>query len=213
MIRLGFLDENKGARNTFYRKFHNQFEVVMLDDPTQISTLDMLLDEIEKRDIQVLAVDYKLADGGWVPYNGNDVIDMIWAKKRYFPVFMLTSHVGDAIQKMDNTFLVNDKEIFDQDADLLVLFQKIEGSVQSYEQIVSEKEKRVKELEKKQETEPGLNDEEEQELLSLHVEMHAMDPKANPLTPDRMQTAAIKDLRDLVTLSREMLETLKSSNA
>lgn len=210
MIKLGFLDESKGARNTFYRVFHKQFEVVMLDDPTKIATLDMLLEEIEKQEIQVLAVDYKLADGGWISYNGNDVVDALWEKRRYFPVFMLTSHVGDAIQKMENAFLVNDKDIFSKDADLQVLFQKIEGSVQSYTQILSEKENRVEELEIKQESKEGLNEDEEQELLSLHVEMHAIDPKANPITPDKMQTKAITDLRDLLTVSRAMLDTLKS---
>lgn len=210
MIKLGFLDESKDARNTFHRLFRNSFELVMLDKPERISSLDNLLEEIERQGIQVLAVDYKLADSGWVSYNGNDVIDMLWEKKRYFPVFMLTSHVGDAIQKMENTFLVNDKDIFSNSADLQLLFKKIEGAAQSYSQIFSEKENRVKELENKQDSAEGLDKDEEQELLSLHVELHAMDPKSNPITPDMMQTKAITDIRDLLTMSRAMLDTLKS---
>ena len=65
MIKLGYLDENKGNRNTFYRIFKKDFEVVMLDDFAKVFTLDLLLEEIDKQEIQVLAVDYKLADSGW----------------------------------------------------------------------------------------------------------------------------------------------------
>ena len=108
MIRLGYLDENKGNRNTFYRVFKKDFDVVMLDDFAKVFTLDLLLKEIDKQEIQVLAVDYKLADSGVVQYDGDQVLNAINERKRYFPVFMMTSYVDAAIQKVDNSFLVND---------------------------------------------------------------------------------------------------------
>ena len=74
MIRLGYLDENKGNRNTFYRVFKKDFDVVMLDDFAKVFTLDLLLEEIDKQEIQVLAVDYKLADSGMVQYDGDQVL-------------------------------------------------------------------------------------------------------------------------------------------
>ena len=49
MIRLGYLDEDKGNRNTFYRIFKKDFEVVMLDDFAKVRTLDLLLEEINKQ--------------------------------------------------------------------------------------------------------------------------------------------------------------------
>ena len=51
MIRLGYLDENKGNRNTFYRVFKKDFDVVMLDDFAKVFTLDLLLEEIDKQEI------------------------------------------------------------------------------------------------------------------------------------------------------------------
>lgn len=212
MYKIGFLDENKGVRNTFYRKFHKNFDVVMLDDPQKIETLDLLIDEIDNLGIDALAVDYRLADTGWISYNGDEVIDALWEKKRYFPVFMLTSYSVDAIQKMTNAFLVNDKEIFSEDNELAVLFSKIESSIQSYAQIIQEKEDRIREIEGKQDAGVKLPDDEERELLQLHVEMHAINPKENPITPDMMQTSSILDLRELVTLSREMLKTLSKED-
>ena len=64
MIRLGYLDEDKGNRNTFFRVFNKDFEVVMLDDNTKLTSANNVLDEIDRQNIDVLAVDFRLADGG-----------------------------------------------------------------------------------------------------------------------------------------------------
>ena len=208
MIRLGYLDENKGNRNTFYRVFKKDFDVVMLDDFAKVFTLDLLLEEIDKQEIQVLAVDYKLADSGMVQYDGDQVLDAINERKRYFPVFMMTSYVDAAIQKVNNTFLVNDKDGLNNPQTVELLKNQIAGSVESYHRIVKEKEQRVKTLEAKQDGAEGLTEEEEQELLNLHIEMTKIDPVANPLSPDKMQTSSLKDLKQAVSLSEEILKSL-----
>ena len=89
-----------------------------------------------------------------------------------------------------------------------LLKNQIKGSVESYHRIVHEIEQRTKELEAKQDTAEGLTDVEENELLNLHVELSKIDPAANPLTPDKMRTEAVKDLRSVVLLSEEILESL-----
>lgn len=208
MIRLGYLDENKGNRNTFYRVFKKDFDVVMLDDFARVFTLDLLLEEIDKQEIQALAVDYKLADSGMVQYDGDQVLDAINERKRYFPVFMMTSYVDAAIQKVNNTFLVNDKDGLNNPQTVELLKNQIAGAVESYHRIVTEKEQRVKTLEAKQDGAEGLTEEEEQELLNLHIEMTKIDPVANPLSPDKMQTSSLKDLKKAVSLSEEILKSL-----
>ena len=207
MIKLGYLDENKGNRNTFYRIFKKDFEVIMLDDFEKVFTLDLLLKEIDKQEIQVLAVDYKLEDSGVVQYDGDQVLEAINEHKRYFPVFMMTSYVDAAIHKVNNTFLVNDKDVLSDLKIVELLKSQIAGSVESYNRIVSGIEQRTKELETKQNT--GLSKAEETELLNLHVELNKIDPISNPLSPDKMQTEAIKDLRDTVALSEKILRSLR----
>ena len=207
MIKLGYLDENKGNRNTFYRIFKKDFEVVMLDDFAKVFTLDLLLEEIDKQEIQVLAVDYKLADSGVVQYDGDQVLEAINEHKRYFPVFMMTSYVDAAIHKVNNTFLVNDKDGLNDPKIVELLKSQIAGSVESYNRIVSEIEQRTRELETKQNT--GLSKDEETELLNLHVELNKIDPKSNPLSSDKMQTGTMKDLRDAVSLSEKILRSLR----
>lgn len=208
MIRLGYLDEDKSNRNTFNRVFKNDFEVIMLDDFAKVFTLDLLLKEIDNQGIQVLAVDYNLSEKGTVKYNGDEVLDAINEHKRYFPVFLMTSYVDEAIKKVNNTFLVNDKDGLDNDKTIDLLKNQIAGSVESYHRIVREKEERAKVLEAKQDSNVGLTEDEEQELIDLHVEMSKIDPAANPLSPDMMQTSAIRDLKTVVKRSEEILKSL-----
>lgn len=208
MIRLGYLDEDKGNRNTFFRVFKKDFEVIMLEDNSKLLSVDMVLAEIENLKLDVLAVDFRLADSGWVPFNGDEVVKAIWDKRRYFPVFMLTSYVKNALEKMENVFLVNDKDGLSDSTMVEQLKKQISSSVDTYHRIIDEKDKRLRELVEAQKS-GQMKDEEEKELLRLNVEMNYMDPNSNPLTPDMMQTSSVKELHELVDLTRNLVKSIK----
>lgn len=208
MIRLGYLDEDKGNRNTFYRVFKKDFEVIMLDDNTRLTSADMVLNEIDRLELDVLAVDFRLADGGWVAFNGDEVVRAIWNRRRYFPVFMLTSYVNHALEKMDNVFLINDKDCLSNNDSISLLKKQISSSVETYHRIVGEKEEQLKQLVEKQKV-GELTDKEEKDLLALNVEMNNIDPESNPMSPDMMQTKSIKDLHEMVDLARTLLKSIK----
>ena len=211
MIRLGYLDEDKGNRNTFYRVFKKDFEVIMLDDNTRLNSADMVLDEIDRLELDVLAVDFRLADSGWVAFNGDEVVRVIWNRRRYFPVFMLTSYVNNALEKMDNVFLVNDKDCLSNNDSISLLKKQISSSVETYHRIIREKEERLKQLVEKQKA-GELTDKEEMDLLALNVEMNNIDPGSNPMSPDMMQTKSITDLHEMVDLARTLLKSIKEGN-
>lgn len=208
MIRLGYLDEDKGNRNTFFRVFKKDFEVIMLEDNSKLLSVDMVLAEIENLKLDVLAVDFRLADSGWVPFNGDEVVKAIWDKRRYFPVFMLTSYVKNALEKMENVFLVNDKDGLSDSTMVAQLKKQISSSVDTYHRIIDEKNKRFRELVEAQKS-GQMKDEEEKELLRLNIEMNYMDPNSNPLTPDMMQTSSVKELHELVDLTRNLVKSIK----
>ncbi len=208
MIRLGYLDEDKGNRNTFFRVFRKDFEVIMLDDNTKLTSADSVLDEIDRLELDVLAVDFRLADGGWVSFNGDEVVKKIWEKRRYYPVFMLTSYVNNALEKMDNVFLVNDKDSLSNNESITLLKKQISSSVETYHRIIKEKEEQLKLLVEKQKSEV-LTDKEEKDLLALNVEMNNIDPESNPISPDMMQTKSITDLHEMIDLTRTLLKSIK----
>ena len=161
--------------------------------------------------IDVLAVDYKMAESGVVTYNGNEVVDMLYERKRYFPVFMITSHITRAMNNMNDVFLINDKDCIYKPEMLPGIVQKIKGAVASYRRRIAEIDERCRCLESKQNSDEGLTPSEEKELLSLHVEQNAIDPKGNPLSPDKLQTQSLKELQELVKNSRELLESLSQT--
>lgn len=71
-IKLGYLDEDYDHRSSFYHFFKNKFEVITWDDLDEIRTLEQLRRQIDEKEIEVLAVDYKLAENGEVCYNGDE---------------------------------------------------------------------------------------------------------------------------------------------
>ena len=206
-IKLGYLDEDYSNRVLFYDSFNGPFDVVMFDKFEKIGTLDDLMAEIENSKIDVLAVDYKMAESGVVTYNGNEVVNMLYERKRYFPVFMITSHITTAVNNMNDVFLINDKNSIYKSENLPNAIQKTEGAVLAYRRRLKDIEARCQYLENKQMSEERLNQDEENELLRLHVEQSAIDPKANPLNPDMLQTQPIKELQELVKNTRELLKS------
>lgn len=131
-IKLGYLDEDFTNRCLFFNSFNGPFNVVLFDNFEKIRTLDDLMAKIEESDIDVLAVDYKMAESGVVTYNGNEVVNMLYERKRYFPVFMITSHITTAVNNMNDVFLINDKNNIYKPENLPDSIQKIKGAVVAY---------------------------------------------------------------------------------
>lgn len=209
MFRLGYLDDDKGIRTTFARQFEKDFEIVMFQDMDRISSLEDLLKVLEEEHIDALAVDYLLSGNGVLPYNGDEVVSFLEEHKKFFPVFMVTSHVGDALDKMNDVFLVNDKENLSVENLRSNLIDKVKKAVESYHRRVDSIEEKARELESKQKSEVGLTYEEEQTLLKLHIELNSIDSKANPISAELLQTSSLKDLEELVKNSRTLLDSIK----
>lgn len=209
MFRLGYLDDDKGIRTTFARQFGNDFEIVMFQDMDKISSLEYLLNALEEEHLDALAVDYLLSGNGLLPYNGDEVVSFLEEHKKFFPVFMVTSHVGDALDKMNDVFLVNDKEDLTVENLRLSLIDKVKKAVESYHRRVDIIEDKARELEDKQKSEVGLTNEEEQLLLKLHMDLNSIDSKANPVSAELLQTSSLKNLAELVKNSRTLLDSIK----
>lgn len=209
MFRLGYLDDDKGIRTTFARQFENDFKIVMFQDMDKISSLEDLLNALEEEHLDALAVDYLLSGNGLLPYNGDEVVSFLEEHKKFFPVFMVTSHVVDALDKMNDVFLVNDKEDLSVENLRLNLIDKVKKAVESYHRRVDSIEDKARRLEDKQKSEVGLTNEEEQLLLKLHIELNSIDSKANPVSAELLQTSSLKNLAELVKNSRTLLDSIK----
>lgn len=209
MLKLGYLDEDKGNRTTFARQFDKDFEIFMFEDMNKIASLEGLLEVLEDEQLDVLAVDYQLSGNGVPAYDGDEVVSFLEQRKKYFPVFMVTSYVDDALDKMNDVFLVNDKDRLDDDTYRNDLIDKVKKAVESYHRRIETIEKKAMALESKQKTENGLTSEEEKLLMQLHMDLNAIDSKTNPISAELLQTSSLKDLAELVKNSRTLLDSIK----
>lgn len=208
MYKLGYLDDDQGNRTSFARQFEKDFDLYMVEDLNKVSTLQSLLEMVETKGLDALAIDFQLAGSGIISYNGDEVVEYFDKNKKYFPVFMVTSYVSDALQSMYDVYLINDKEKVGNDEYRGQLIVNVQNSIIAYQRRVSTIENKAKSLEKKQSSIDGLTSDEEKELPNLHLKLNAIDPKANPVSAEQLQTKPLKELQELVKNSREILKSL-----
>lgn len=208
MYKLGYLDDDKGNRTSFARQFEKDFDLYVVEDLNEVRTFEDLMEVVEKEGLDALAIDFQLAASGAIPYNGDEVVDYFNKHKKYFPIFMVTSYVSDALNRMYDVYLVNDKGKVENDEYRGQLIQNVNNSIVSYQRRISAIQEKAMTLEEKQKTDEGLSLEEEQELLNLHLELNAIDPKANPVSAEQLQTKPLKELQELVLNSRKLLKSI-----
>lgn len=208
MYKLGYLDDDKGNRTSFARQFEKDFDLHVVEDLNEVMTIENLMEVVEKEGLDALAIDFQLAATGDIPYNGDEVVEYFNKHKKYFPVFMVTSYVSDALNRMYDVYLVNDKGKVENDEYRGQLIQNVNNSIVAYQRRISAIQDKAMTLEEKQKTDEGLNFEEEQELLNLHLELNAIDPKANPVSAEQLQTKPLKELQELVQNSRKLLNSI-----
>lgn len=207
MYKLGYLDDDKGNRTSFARQFEKEFKLCMFEDLNEVTTLQSLLEIVEGNELDALAIDFQLAGSGVLSYNGDEVVEYFDKNKKYFPVFMVTSFISDALNRMYDVYIVNDKDKVENDEYRGQLIQNVKNSIKAYQRRVSAIQDKAMSLEEKQKSNDGLTLEEEHELLNLHLELNAIDPKANPVSAEQLQTKPLKDLQELVINSRELLNS------
>ena len=203
--RIGYLDEDEGYQAKFYQAFKNEFDIKILPIENINNVYDVLR-FINDEELDALVVDYRLADSGQLTFNGDSVVDLINSQKKYFPLVMLTSYAQDAIAHMEDGYIVKDKEEIESSANLFL--KQLETAIDRYQTKIITAENKIKELSEKK----VLSiQEEEEELLRLHIFMNEVDPEANQLPASLLTSSAINNISDLVKESKELLSILKKN--
>lgn len=208
MYKLGYLDDEINNRTTFERNFGDSFDLRVFNDLDKVQSLSDLLDKVNADELDALAIDYQLSGQGFIQYNGNEVVEYFAKNKKYFPIFIVTSYLDNAIDDIYDVYIVNDKEKVEIQDYRENLIDKVKKSIESYRRRIKDIEDKVNCLEKKQRSMEGLSPNEEKDLLHLHLDLNAIDPKANPVSAEQLETSYIRDLKDLVKKSRELLSRL-----
>ena len=89
--KIGYIDENSAQVVKYERDLRKHFEVIGFDIKQGLELND-LLKQVYDSDIDLLMVDYLMADNGMLTYNGDEVARAYEEIKPRFPVITLLKY-------------------------------------------------------------------------------------------------------------------------
>jgi hypothetical protein len=212
MYRIGYIDEDKGWRNTFRQYLKDDFEIVLFDI-TEETTVETLVDDIFNQAIDMLVIDFRLDETGLVDFNADILVDKIQGRNLYYPLIILTSFESDALDHLENANLVNGKDMLsgDSTSKVSILKQKISKIAGDYTFKVSESVSELEILEKKR-VETGLNPNEEDRFVELNNYLDKTTSAQGRLSRTFYSEDTNKKLDDLISKTEQLLKQITVKN-
>jgi hypothetical protein len=212
MYTIAYIDEDKGWQQTFYDYFKDDFKVIIIEI-SKGTSIEYLVNEIQRNEIQMLVLDFRLNETGEVNFNGDAVIETILSKRPHFPILVLTSFEPDAISTLDNVHIINGKDILDGESqekvDLLKL--RINSAINNYYTKIGKAEDRIKFLITKRNNE-NLEPKEEEDLAKNYIFLDEINPDDKSLPANLILPASISKLNDFVSQTKAILDQLKNKS-
>ncbi|MCP4109917.1 MAG: hypothetical protein GY749_31085 [Desulfobacteraceae bacterium] len=204
MIRIGYIDDEGGWRNTFRQFFKNDFDIVLFDI-NEKTDIDSLTDDIFEKDIDMLVIDYRL---GIVGFNADALVDKIQERNLHYPMIILTSYESEALDHLENANLVNGKDMLDgENPKVEILKQKIQKIADNYRTEISKSVKQLEFLEKKR-IKQGLAPNEEDLYVDLNNFLDKTVSAKKHLSRTFYSEDTNKKLDDLIGKMEHLLNTI-----
>ena len=189
--KIGYIDEDINQVKKYQRRFRKYgFEVIGYDFENEMS-LEDLMEQVYKSDIDLLMIDYKLDETNKVTFNGEKVENEIYNKKPLFPHIIFTNKVDDAEPHVEDWKIIFDKDLIFSDGDdhddVKYFITTLERSIEQYRNHIEEKKKIVADLLEKGERE-GLNANEKDLLITKQEELNSLDKTYKKEIPKHLIT-------------------------
>lgn len=211
-FKIGYIDEDLKQVKKYQRRFKKYgFEVIGYDFENEMS-LDDLMEQVYKSDIDLLMIDYKLDETNKVTFNGEKVESEFYEKKPLFPHIIFTNKVDDAEPHVEDWKIIFDKDdIFSEGEEdeikVHYFITTLEKSIEQYRTHIEKKKKIVADLLEKGERE-GLNANEKDLLITKQEELNSLDKTHKNEIPKYLITE--DKLADLSKTKKEAEAFLKS---
>lgn len=213
--KIAYIDEDKGWINTFYHTFKNDFDIKRIEINPE-SSVDSILTELQKSELNAIVTDYLLEENAEVPFNGNKIVEAIKRTRPHFPIVMLTSYPTQAIGHTDDVHIIYNKDILTvengKDQEELDLFKtKIQSNISNYYRKIEDTNTRIENLVEKRNAQE-LDISEEEELTKLYILFDELNPDGKDLPANLIHRDSISKLNKFVSETKEILEELKKLN-
>lgn len=201
--KIGYIDENSAQVVKYERDLRKHFEVIGFDIKQGLELND-LLKQVYDSDIDLLMVDYLMADNGMLTYNGDEVAREYEEIKPRFPVIIFTNEETQAFPHVDNPNIIYDKSLVKNDLNYFV--EILNKNILSYKNYIEKRKNIINDLLLKGENE-GLSSDEKHILLQTQTELINLDKWSNEVP---FQLLDDNRLENLSKTTREAEEFLKS---
>jgi hypothetical protein len=210
--KIGYIDEDVKQVKKYQRRFRNYDIEVIGYEFHKGMTLDELMNQVYKSDIDLLMIDYKLNETNQVTFNGEAVESEFYDKKPLFPHIIFTNKVEQAEPHVEDWKIIFDKDdIFSEDDEdekkVQHFITTLIKSIEQYRTHVYKKKAIVSELLEKGEK-VGLTASEKDLLITKQDELIALDKTERNEIPRHLLTE--KKLDDLSKTKKEAEEFLQS---
>jgi len=211
IYRISFIEDDEAAKAEVRVHLEKEFEFVDIPlykgkEPIY-KELKYLVEDIFNSKLDAIVIDFSFFDkAGDIKFDGAELTDAIQEKMLGFPVFVLSARPEAESSVSDVNLVYNKGEYYKNSK---ILNNRIKLQIGHYREKISDAEKRLKELLKKQEGKEELTLNEEEELIKLDdfLESTQLSSIKVPLT--LKETSNIKKLNELIIDTQKLIKEIE----
>jgi tRNA pseudouridine-54 N-methylase len=201
---IAYLDESNAEIRKFKRFSNNHFNVVSFIPKASIEDT---CEEILESHLDALVSDFEFTEElSTVHYDGADLVSLFLKKRENFPVFILTSHEGDAIPRAEDVNIIYEKKEMGNGEKFLY---RIKSQIEKYKHKLEEEENRLLDLIAASK-ERRLNDAEIDELSELDSKIEKALDKESRIPSIFRNSKEASELSELLKKVDELAKKLDS---
>jgi DNA-binding NtrC family response regulator len=203
--RIGYVDEDAAQVDRYERKLREYFDLVGYDLPKG-TTLENLLEQIYRSEIDLLLVDYLMVNKGILTYNGDQVVRNFEEIRPHFPMIIFTNEEAQAFPNVDNPNIIYDKSLVNNDIKRLVSI--LTKNIEIYRKFIKTRQEVIANLLIKGESEGGLTAEDKHMLAQNQSELINLDKRSTEVPFQLLDQHKLENLSKVTKDAEQYLESL-----
>lgn len=202
--KIGYIDEDATQFAKYERQLRSYFDVIGFEITPGIELID-LLKQVYDSDIDLLMIDYLMAEKGVLTYNGDEVARAFEEIKPRFPVIIFTNKESDAFPQVDNPNIIYDKSLINSDK--LHFVEILKRNILNYKGYIEKRKNTINDLLLKGENE-GLSSDEKHILVQTQTELINLDKWSNEVPFQLLDDKRLENLSKTTKEAEEFLESI-----
>ena len=205
-FRVLYIDEQQSDRDAFVRYVHNKIDYEAIEP---FEELEELVDYVQQTSPHAVVLDHSLAEfKPEVKYDGVDAAKALKQRNPRFPVFVLTTYDGDAMEVAEDVNYIYPKAaISPNDGDKIKFIDRLILQIKHYFEALEKAQTEFEALIKKAEAE-ALNAEEEEQLIELDAFLNEQVGRDLDI-PKHLKTKAKADqTKELIEVTKQLMEKI-----